>query len=165
MILIQDEGKNILVDTGNSQDKIKILEALQKYGLKPKDINIVINTHFHADHVGCNYLFEKARFIVPGVAFWQDVFDRDKKNLKLTHSLKLIPTPGHSEDSATLLVKTDRGMVACAGDLFWSEHDQKIKLMEEDCSDKKLFYQNREKILKLADYVIPGHGGQFRARK
>lgn len=162
IVLIQDEGKNILVDTGNPQDKRKIIAALKKEGLKPKDIDVVVNTHFHPDHVGCNYLFTKARFVVLGTSFWNDIFDRDPKNQKLTKNIKLIPTPGHSEDSITLLLKTDQGIVACVGDLFWSKGDEKIKLLEEDCSDKKLFYQNRRKLLKIADYIIPGHGKMFR---
>ncbi len=163
--LIQDNGKNILIDTGNPQDKEKIITSLKKRGLNPEDIDIVVITHFHPDHMGCNYLFTRARFVVPGVSFWQDIFDRASINQKLTKSLKLISTPGHSEDSTTLLVKTEKEIIAIVGDLFWCENDEKIKLLEEDCSDKKLFYKNRQKILKIADYIIPGHGDMFKVTK
>jgi glyoxylase-like metal-dependent hydrolase (beta-lactamase superfamily II) len=163
--LVRDEDKNILVDTGNPMDKDKIIRALKKMSLKPENIDLVIITHFHPDHVGCNYLFEKAKFITPGVAFWDDIFDRATETQKLSQNLELIKTPGHSEDSATLLVKTKIGLVACAGDLFWFENDDKTKLMEEDCSDKKLFYINREKILKIADFIVPGHGKMFKVKK
>lgn len=165
IVLIQDEDKNILVDTGNPQDKAKIINALKKRNLKPKDIDIVVTTHFHPDHMGCNYLFGKARFIVPGVSFWNDIFDRASENQRLTKNLKLIFTPGHTEDSATLLIKTDRGIVACVGDLFWFEGDEKVKLLEEDCFDKKLFYKNRRKIFKIADFIVPGHGKMFKIKK
>ena len=164
IVLIQDEGKNILVDTGNPQDKEKIIDALKKRKLSPEDINLVIITHFHPDHTGCNYLFEKARFIALGVSFWEDIFDRDPENQRLTKNLKLIPTPGHSEDSATLLVKTNQGIAACTGDLFWFKGDEKAKLLEEDCFNKKLFYKNRQRILNLADFIIPGHGKMFKAK-
>lgn len=163
--LIRDEAKNILVDTGNPQDKEKIVDALRKIKMKPRDVDIVVITHFHPDHMGCNYLFEKAKFIIPGVAFWDDVFDRNINNQKLTENIKLIATPGHSEDSATLLVKTGDGVVACVGDLFWFKGDEKTRLLEEDCSDKKLFYKNRQKMLKIADYIIPGHGPMFKVEK
>ncbi|MFH1427171.1 MAG: MBL fold metallo-hydrolase [Patescibacteria group bacterium] len=165
IILIKDQKKNIIVDTGNPQDEKKIIKALKKKNLKPENIDIVVITHFHPDHVGCNYLFKKARFFVPGVCFWDNIFDRRTKNQKLTKDLKLIFTPGHSEDSATLLVKTDAGIVACVGDLFWFKGDEKIKLLEKDCFNKKLFYQNREKILKIADFIIPGHGKMFKTKK
>ena len=165
IILIRDEGKNILVDTGNPQDKEKIIITLKKNGLRPEDIDLVIITHFHPDHLGCNYLFKKAHFIVPGVSFWDDIFDRAPKNQMFTKNIKLISTPGHSEDSAPLLVKTDRGIIACVGDLFWFEGDEKIKLLEEDCFNKRLFYKNRQKILKIANFIIPGHGKMFKVKK
>lgn len=165
VVLIQDEGRNILVDTGNPRDKEKIIKALKKMKLRPQDIDDVVITHFHSDHVGCNYLFKKARFIVLGVAFWADIFDRSGKYQRLSKNLKLIATPGHSQDSVTLLVKTAMGVVACVGDLFWSAGDEKIKLLEQDCFDKKIFYKNRKKVLGLADYIIPGHGGMFAVKK
>lgn len=165
IVLIQDEGKNILVDTGNPQDKEKIIIALRKRKLKPEDIDIVIITHFHPDHMGCNHLFKKACFVVPEVSFWGDVFDRNPKNQRLPKNLKLISTPGHSEVGAALLAKTDKGLVACVGDLFWFEGDEKIELLEKDCSNKKLFYKNRRRILKIADFIIPGHGKMFKVKK
>ena len=163
--LVKDEGKNILVDTGNPKDKEKILKALEKHCLKSRDINIVINTHFHPDHTGCNYLFDKAHFLTHGVAFWDDVFDRSKKLQKISANVKIIPTPGHSEESITVLVKKDKKIIAIVGDLFWSEKDIKIGLLEEDCTNKKLFAKNRNKILKIADWIIPGHGKMFKAKK
>jgi len=165
IVLIKDEGKNILVDTGNPKDKEKIITALKKEKLKPENIDIVVITHFHPDHMGCNFLFKKARFIIPGVSFWEDIFDRSPKNCALSKNLKLIPTPGHSTDSSTLLVKIDKDIVACVGDLFWFDGDEKTKLLEKDCFNKKLFYKNRQKILKLADFIIPGHGNIFKIKK
>jgi glyoxylase-like metal-dependent hydrolase (beta-lactamase superfamily II) len=163
--LVADKGKNILVDTGNSIDKDKILKALERHNLRPSDINFVINTHFHSDHTGCNYLFDKARFLTYGVAFWKDIFDRSKKLQKISENIKIISTPGHSEESVSVLVKTDQGIVAIVGDLFWMKNDIKIKLLEEDCSDKKEFYKNRQKILKIADWIVPGHGKKFKVEK
>lgn len=163
--LIQDDSKNILVDTGNPQDSVKIIKALKKQNLTTDKIDFVALTHFHPDHTGCNYLFSKARFIVPGVAFWDDVFERKLKYQKITPNIKLMATPGHTTDSCSVLVKTEQGIIAIVGDLFWSENDSKIKLLEKDCADKKLFYQNRKKILKIADWIIPGHGKMFKVEK
>lgn len=162
--LIMDKGKNILVDTGNPKDKDKILKALRKHNLKPRDIAIIINTHFHPDHMGCNYLFNESRFLTYGVSFWDDIFDRSKKMQRIFDDVKIIPTSGHSEESISVLVKTNKGIVAITGDLFWMEKDAKIKLLEEDCSNKKLFYKNRQKILKMADWIVPGHGKMFKVK-
>ena len=66
-LLIKAEGCNILVDTGNgnkfSEKLLKIygierdttlLNSLSDAGLRPEDIDIVINTHLHFDHCGGN---------------------------------------------------------------------------------------------------------------
>lgn len=81
--LVQDGGKNILVDTGcGSVDKIKKIrdsrgdkyylkeiKPLEQYlcenGISLRDIDIVINTHLHWDHCGGNELFNTSKFFIP----------------------------------------------------------------------------------------------------
>jgi glyoxylase-like metal-dependent hydrolase (beta-lactamase superfamily II) len=41
-----------------------VLEGLKAVGLTPDDINIVICSHLHTDHCGCNQFFPKARILV-----------------------------------------------------------------------------------------------------
>ncbi|MEC4678129.1 MAG: MBL fold metallo-hydrolase [Nitrospirota bacterium] len=66
-LLIKAHGRNILVDTGignkcsakfcdiyGIERRPTIEASLQKYGLSPDDIDLVINTHFHFDHAGGN---------------------------------------------------------------------------------------------------------------
>jgi len=48
---------HIVVDTGMPHEARRLLEALEKRGLHPSDIRMVINTHFHVDHVLNNCLF------------------------------------------------------------------------------------------------------------
>ena len=36
--------------------------ALAVIGWKPEDVNIVVNTHLHYDHAGCNSMFKNATF-------------------------------------------------------------------------------------------------------
>jgi glyoxylase-like metal-dependent hydrolase (beta-lactamase superfamily II) len=69
-LLVLSQGKRILVDTGfgrkvpakqASQLALKrpdgdLLDALQRLGYGPEDIDIVINTHLHSDHCGGNTL-------------------------------------------------------------------------------------------------------------
>jgi len=67
-LLIRSEGKNIVVDTGYgtklSQKERNILDLqypqgnlvdqLAQLGIQPDEVDIVINTHLHADHCGGN---------------------------------------------------------------------------------------------------------------
>jgi glyoxylase-like metal-dependent hydrolase (beta-lactamase superfamily II) len=43
-----------------------VITELASLGLEPDDIDIVVNSHLHPDHCGCNALFKKATFMVHG---------------------------------------------------------------------------------------------------
>jgi glyoxylase-like metal-dependent hydrolase (beta-lactamase superfamily II) len=64
--LLRSEGRTILVDTGVGNHKerpyspvwsrldTRFLDALAAAGVRPEDVDLVINTHLHVDHVGWN---------------------------------------------------------------------------------------------------------------
>jgi len=43
-----------------------VLSGLAALGLAPEDVDVVINSHLHPDHCGCNEFFRKATFLVHG---------------------------------------------------------------------------------------------------
>jgi len=53
--------KNILVDTGYFEDREALIATLAEEKLTPDQIDIVIITHMHMDHVVNTYLFENAK--------------------------------------------------------------------------------------------------------
>lgn len=75
VLLIQAEEKKVLVDTGLGKvdfgpDAGLLLQNLQAEGIEPGDIDFVILTHAHGDHIGWNTnaeglaAFPKARYIM-----------------------------------------------------------------------------------------------------
>ncbi len=71
--LVRSEGRTILVDTGVGNHKERpyapvwghhqggFLDNLAQAGVSPEDVDLVINTHLHIDHVGWNtYLHDRA---------------------------------------------------------------------------------------------------------
>ena len=71
--LLRSEGRTILVDTGVGNHKERpyapvwsrlntdFLGNLARAGVRPQDVDLVINTHLHVDHVGWNtYLDDRA---------------------------------------------------------------------------------------------------------
>ncbi|MGH9740115.1 MAG: MBL fold metallo-hydrolase [Candidatus Acidiferrales bacterium] len=74
-LLIHSGGKRILVETGAGAkmapklrdiygiDGPNLAGGLQRYGLRPEDIEIVINTHLHFDHCGGNTRIESGEII------------------------------------------------------------------------------------------------------
>jgi len=85
-LLVRASGKTVLIETGNGtkwdpklrdiyrfSDGDPLMESLAKAGVKPEEIDLVINTHLHFDHAGGNTrladgravpAFPNARYIV-----------------------------------------------------------------------------------------------------
>jgi glyoxylase-like metal-dependent hydrolase (beta-lactamase superfamily II) len=83
VFMVKNDGKTILIDTGyglNDRDRVSALPALlQKTGVKPESVDIVLLTHMHGDHIGGllhdgKALFPNAQIKVsePELAFWTD---------------------------------------------------------------------------------------------
>lgn len=60
VMLSDPAGRHIVVDTGFPQHDSLLLDGLQRAGVKPAEIAGVINTHYHLDHFGSNFLFPQA---------------------------------------------------------------------------------------------------------
>jgi len=169
--------KNILVDAGSFADKGKILESLKEEGLTPQDIDVVILTHLHLDHVMNVSLFDNARVyckfkpdypgqmhnIAEGVLERVDLVG----GVEVGDGVGIISTPGHSSDMISVVVDTDDGKVVIAGDALPNEGwiDLEKQPLENSVYSVDEFNESRKKILDIADYVIPGHGKMFEVRK
>lgn len=80
--LVKVSGKTVLVDTGIGKDPEEdsghLLEGLVAAGVSPADIDLIVITHYHFDHIGGllntdgSRAFPKARLCVPRSeqAFW-----------------------------------------------------------------------------------------------
>lgn len=155
---------NIVVDPGTLPDPKILVKKLEENNLKPDQINIVFLTHSHTDHMRYAGLFTKAKILDYWGCWDGDIWKECKG--KITDSISMIKTPGHSYDSVTLLVKTmidnKSAIVAICGDVFWKKDYPET---DSFASDLKELDKSRKKVLELADYVIPGHGMMFKVEK
>ncbi len=55
---IRGDYKNVLIDSGLDSNFFKLQQLLLSLGVKVKDIDTVINTHEHFDHIGANRYFQ-----------------------------------------------------------------------------------------------------------
>ena len=51
-IVLRSRGKVILVDTGDGSPNGDLLRDMRGKGINPGEIDLVIITHLHRDHVG-----------------------------------------------------------------------------------------------------------------
>lgn len=163
--------KNIIVDTMTPWDKDLILEKLKSLKIDPSDISYVISTHGHSDHCGNNNLFLEAVHIVgycisKGDIYKNHPFDRGLP-YEIDDGVSVIPTPGHMMAHVSVAVKTANGTVVVAGDLFENEKDLSDENVWIDAGseDESKQRTSRAKILKIADWIIPGHGKMFKVSR
>lgn len=55
---------NTLVDTGTGENTDYIYSKLREHGIEPEDIELIVNTHCHYDHVGGNKDFPNAKIAI-----------------------------------------------------------------------------------------------------
>ena len=117
---------------------------LAKAGVKPEEIDIVILTHLHWDHVGTVEKFTNARFIcsaeelrcaldpIPPLyrgyealqmgaePLFMKVIQRLKrvemKEKEVVEGVRMIPLPGHTSGSMGVVVETEKGPHVITGD-------------------------------------------------
>ena len=165
----------VIVDTLSAWDREILLSSLAEQGVDPGDVTHVLNTHTHPDHCGNNNLFAgdavihiAATTIHCKDVYWTEPSLEAGEELQIDgDDLKVIPTPGHTLDSVSLQVNTKDGIVIVAGDTFEKEEDltDDSIWIEAGSQDQKKQVESRAKILSIASYVIPGHGGMFKVNR
>jgi len=177
-VLVRDNGKIILVDPGCNE--ARLLSSLRKEKVKPQDIDYIFLTHFHLDHILNIRLFPKTTILDVdtiykgdrGVLYGTSTVASAKVDKKFVPHTKVevVPTPGHAHEHGSLIVQTEKGQVAIAGDVFWWEDGEKQKLDYKSLvnkpdpfvKNKTQLIASRKLLLKSADWIIPGHGEMFK---
>jgi len=158
--LIKDKNVIMVVDPGMLENQDILVDALREDGLSVKDVNIICITHGHMDHYRNIGMFPVAKSLDHGgLYFGNRAVDWEEQ---FTKNIRIVRTPGHSYDGITLFVKTDKGIIAVCGDVFWREN---FPTDDPYASDKEKLGESRKKVLEIADWVIPGHGGMFKVIK
>lgn len=149
--LLCSEGSTVLCDTGIGPGPIqflgglrgRLLDDMRQKGIQPSDVDTVVFTHLHGDHVGWTLSpdltpnFSKARFLVPQ-ADWDyfggmletnqqmqqvlpleelGVLDLFSGERSITSEITTYPTPGHTPGHTSLLVSSGGEKAIITGDL------------------------------------------------
>lgn len=143
-LLIDTGEKKILVDTGFGEDYLPIrgqlLKCLQKEGISPDDIDTVIITHAHMDHIGGVSqqgvpLFTEANYVIREEewAYWmnkpesmeykklksiQDQLVFVSSNCEIHPGICLQHAPGHTDGHLTVLVQSEGKKLVVASDIL-----------------------------------------------
>ena len=182
-VLIRDGGMNVIVDPGILQ--LGRYGAFQKrlaeLGLEPRDIDMVVNTHCHYDHIESNYLFRGKPLVVHekeveycSNLYWPEFteafmgimeIDAVSGEKKLSENVRVIETLGHTPGSISVLAETGEGLVACIGDAAIVREDL-LKFRVPSVVTKNIAPEvsvnSLKRIAALNPFmVVPGHDAPF----
>lgn len=168
---------SIIIDPGLTQFLPALIQDLRNDGIDPKDIDIITNTHLHADHCWANKAFKEISgakilshplhkkfhdaasvqtskfFGIPPVQFEEDGYlDNDKLDIG-DMELEFIHCPGHSPDSISFYCKNQKILIC--GDVIFNHNTGRVDLPGGDANQLK---QSIEKLSQLeVEYLLPGH--------
>ncbi len=143
-LLVETGSDRILVDTGigelpesyrqfyPTERTQTLLSGLAQEGINPGDITVVINTHLHMDHVGCNKLFSNAKTYVQKkeldyaynphrfqrAAYIEESFDgldfvTVDGDYTFSESVDILSTPGHTPGHQSVIIHGDKDYIYC----------------------------------------------------
>lgn len=195
---IEGTKETILVDAGGSSEysagvgrpvkEIQTLESgLNKLGLTFGDIDLVILTHLHFDHVAQASRFSKARFLVqrdelefarnphPSVArgyhreFFEGLnFEVINGDARVCDEVSVLSTPGHTPGGQSVSIKTAQGTAIIAGlctirDNFEPPSPARGMLVTTPGIHTNVLeaYDSVLRIKEMADIILPLHEYEF----
>jgi glyoxylase-like metal-dependent hydrolase (beta-lactamase superfamily II) len=156
--LLRDGALIAVIDPGLAPSQAAILNPLSTLGLRPEDVTAVILSHHHPDHTINAALFPAAAVHDHWAVYRGDEWEsRECEGAELSAAVRLIRTPGHSAEDLSTVIGSPDGVVV-ATHLWWTADGPAD---DPYAPDREVLRQSRERVLRLADLVIPGHGAPF----
>ncbi|MFW6102305.1 MAG: MBL fold metallo-hydrolase [Chloroflexota bacterium] len=176
--VIKGDTKNVLIDAGVA-GKFPVLKTrLSELGLRVKDVNLIILTHEHYDHIGATAFFHRTAVVAahrlaanklelqdefvtflshdqPGKPFWIDVWLEDGSIIDLgNYELQVVHTPGHT--SGCICLYEPRAGLLFTGDTVFAGGTLSEIAVGGNVSD----YVNSVRRLSnlKSKHIYPGHG-------
>lgn len=186
MILVKDRLP-ILIDTGFGSDVNETEQLIKEAGVSPEELHLIVNTHYHSDHVGGNFHFQK-NYDVPIAAHkweadlvnfgdpeacsaeWLDQpVEPYRVDRKLSENdeidtgcrtLKVLHTPGHTLGHISLYDPEEE--VLFCGDLFHQNDIGWLNIFREGVASIQRSMESLERLSTIPiQQAYSGHGPQI----
>jgi glyoxylase-like metal-dependent hydrolase (beta-lactamase superfamily II) len=151
-VLIRGAGSTVLVDTGLGPEPrtfmpgagARLHAELERAGSSAAEVDLVVHTHLHVDHVGWDGTFPNARYVVPTDDWSYFISEESLQQrphlgdrveplddaglvvlvdgeLEVASGVRLVPTPGHTPGHASVFVESQGSELAVLGDVVVHE--------------------------------------------
>ncbi|QUG42453.1 MBL fold metallo-hydrolase [Psychrobacillus sp. INOP01] len=186
MILIKDRLP-VLIDTGFGSDTKETERLIREVGVSPEDLSLIVNTHYHSDHVGGNFHFQSNYGVNIAAHKWEaDLINNSdsescsaewldqpvepyRVDRKLSdndeietgnRTLQVLHTPGHTLGHISLY-EPEEEILIC-GDLFHRDDIGWLNIYREGVAS---IHRSMESLDRLSKFRISraysGHGPQI----
>ena|ERR1700675_4230932 len=160
IVLVRDGDAVIVTDPGMVANRSRILDPLAALDVSADTVTHVFLSHHHPDHTVNIALFPNAEVVDFWARYKDDLWlDHEGDGYLLAPNSQLWLTPGHTEEDATLVVTADDGVYAMTHLWWMSDRTPEVDPLGWD---QPAIERGRERVLAVADIVVPGHGGPFR---
>lgn len=181
--LVRAGGTTILFDTAHVGRRLVLLAALERAGVRTADVDHVVMSHAHWDHVQNIDLFENADLMIhpderryahrphrndwatprwTGAAIETVRITEVGDGQQLAPGVTVVDVPGHSPGSIALAVETEQGLACLTGDAL---HFAQVALTKRNPLvfwNDDLATKSIEHLVGMADVMYPGHDQPFR---
>ena len=160
-----DDGHVIVVDTSSDFMRSPIKSAFKQIGkIFPDDVDMVVLTHCHTDHIGNVSLFKNATvYVHEGEECTIPNAKIVKEDTEIAKGVRLVHTPGHSNGSMSVFVEADR-RYAIVGDAAPLKDNFTKRIIPALHTDAEAARASLEKIAEWAEVIVPGHDKPFKVR-
>lgn len=163
--LVRSGDRIIVVDASTPVMRPAIKTSFKQIGVFPKDVDTVILTHTHSDHVGNIDMFPNAELCIhEGEKGNYPNAKIITKDMTIAEGVSLVHTPGHTPGSMSVFVEADR-KYAIAGDAVPTENNYLKTVPPVVNCDAVQAMQSLKFISNYADVIVPGHGLPFFTKK
>jgi glyoxylase-like metal-dependent hydrolase (beta-lactamase superfamily II) len=157
--LIQSESAVVVADPGMVTDRGLIMDPLKQAGVSPQDVTHIFVSHHHPDHTLNIALFPNAEVVDFWGTYKGDVWRDHGDGHEIAPGIKVLRTPGHTAEDASLVVETADGTYALTH--VWWLSDMTPEKDPLAWNQAKLD-ESRQRIVTMANWIIPGHGKMFK---
>lgn len=178
--------RRIIVDTAHVGRRVLIVDALDERGLTPLDIDYVVGTHAHWDHIQNVDLFTNAVLLMheserayahqPKIDDWATPswtgFIIEQLEIKevgdgytIIPGVEIMEMPGHSIGCIGVLVDSDQGRIAVTSDALHFAWVAQVGENPLVFWDEKQAADTIARVMNTADLIFPGHDAPFRMSK
>jgi glyoxylase-like metal-dependent hydrolase (beta-lactamase superfamily II) len=182
--LLKGSKQTALVDSSAAGNSKQLIAFLKEMKLDAGSIGLILHTHGHADHIGCDALFPKAEIAMhekdaekinnndvnfacahffPGTGLPKvSLFLKDNQLIDLGNlQLRILYTPGHTAGSVCFLL--EKQGVLFSGDTLFAGGIGRTDL---PTGDETQLYESLQRLQKISfKTLFPGHGPVLQGAK